>query len=81
MTVMTIMGILVMSVAIPYMYYQNKGKVRIASREIAQSFYEARNMAINGYSSGITNQSIGIYFDAESSRDRIIYFSYPYTLS
>lgn len=81
MTVMTIMGMLVMTVAIPYMYYQNKGKVRIASREIAQSFYEARNMAINGYSSGITNQSIGIYFDGENSKDRIIYLSYPFSFT
>lgn len=78
---MTIMGMLVMTVAIPYMYYQNKGKVRIASREIAQSFYEARNMAINGYSSGITNQSIGIYFDGENSKDRIIYLSYPFSFT
>ena len=80
-TVITIMSMLVMTVAIPYMYYQNKGKVRIASREIAQSFYEARNMAINGYSSGITNQSIGIYFDGENSKEKVVYFSYPYTFT
>jgi hypothetical protein len=31
----------------PYQYYEKKSKLRLASREISQSFYEAKNMAIS----------------------------------
>jgi prepilin-type N-terminal cleavage/methylation domain-containing protein len=40
MTVMTIMGLMIMTVALPYMFYQNKGKVRITQKELAQILYE-----------------------------------------
>jgi hypothetical protein len=33
---------------VPYAHYQKKAKLRLASREISQSFYEAKNMAVSG---------------------------------
>jgi prepilin-type N-terminal cleavage/methylation domain-containing protein len=44
---MTIFFILVTMSYIPYNYYINKAKIRTSIREISQSLYEARNMAIN----------------------------------
>jgi prepilin-type N-terminal cleavage/methylation domain-containing protein len=44
----TILFILMMMSYVPYSYYQKKAKLRLASREISQSFYEAKNMAISG---------------------------------
>ena len=84
---MTIIFIVIMTTYIPYNYYQNKAKLRQSTREIAQSLYEARNMAINWISKNMpvnwisndSNLSIWIYFDSsESSKNTIKFFSYPY---
>jgi prepilin-type N-terminal cleavage/methylation domain-containing protein len=44
----TILFILMMMAYIPYEHYQKKAKLKLASREISQSFYEAKNMAVSG---------------------------------
>jgi len=43
----TIIIILSLMTYLPYSHYQNKAKLKLASREISQSFYEAKNMAIS----------------------------------
>jgi hypothetical protein len=42
---MTIISILSIMIYAPYNHYQNKAKLKLTSREISQSFYEAKNMA------------------------------------
>jgi hypothetical protein len=37
-----------MTVYAPYSLYQQKAKLKLASRELSQSFYEAKNMAVSG---------------------------------
>jgi prepilin-type N-terminal cleavage/methylation domain-containing protein len=44
----TLLAMLMMMAYAPYSHYQKKAKLKLASREISQSFYEARNMAISG---------------------------------
>lgn len=78
MTVITIMWFLVMTVAIPYMFYQNKAKVKVTQKELSQILYEGRNMATNGFSSGNTNQSIWLFFDTENNKWKITFLSFPY---
>lgn len=79
MAVMTIMAFLVMTVAIPYMFYQNKARVRVTKKEITQILYEARNMAINGFSSGSVNQSIGLLFDTKNSKTSLSFLAFPFS--
>jgi prepilin-type N-terminal cleavage/methylation domain-containing protein len=43
----TIFFILTLITYVPYNFYMNKVKVRNTIKEISQSLYEARNMAIN----------------------------------
>jgi prepilin-type N-terminal cleavage/methylation domain-containing protein len=45
--VITLIGIMLLATYAPYSYYQTKAKVRMTIRDVAQSIYEARNMAIN----------------------------------
>lgn len=47
MIVISIISLLLLFSYAPYNFYQSKAKVRIASREVAQSLYEAKNMAIS----------------------------------
>lgn len=81
MVVITIMWIMVMTVAIPYIFYQNKAKVRVTRKEISQLLYEGRNMAINGFSSWWVNQSIGILFDTETGKNSVSFIVLPYSAS
>lgn len=75
--VITLFFILVSASYIPYSYYINKAKVRNTIKEISQSLYEARNMAINWTSSG-SNISVWIYMDAENNSNKLQFFSYPH---
>ncbi|NCO31343.1 prepilin-type N-terminal cleavage/methylation domain-containing protein [bacterium] len=43
----SIVMILMMMTFAPYSYFQNKAKLKLSAREISQSFYEARNMAVS----------------------------------
>jgi len=47
MVVITIIMIITMSLFEPYHYYQKKIKIKLATKDISQSLYDARNMAIN----------------------------------
>lgn len=72
----TIFMILVVMSFVPYQYYSNIAKVKLASKEISQSISEARNTAINWYDDSWTNQSIGIYFDASNNKVKLFSFNY-----
>lgn len=78
---MTIFFIIVMMTYAPYNYYQNKQKLRQATKEISQSLYDARNMAINWYSSTWSNLSIWLFFDnSDSEKNKLTFFSFPYSI-
>lgn len=83
----TIFLILVVSSYMPYAYYQNKAKLKIATKEISQWIYEARKLSINGYmintgstSTWVVNASIWIYLDSENNNEMRI-FSFPYSMT
>lgn len=78
--VVTIFFLLIAISYIPYNFYMNKARVKTSIREISQSLYEARNMAINGVSSG-SNLSIWLYLDAQNNSNNLQFFSYPYSFS
>ncbi|MDD2907955.1 MAG: type II secretion system protein [Candidatus Gracilibacteria bacterium] len=81
MVAMTIAGIMMMMVLLPYAHYQNKAKLKLASREISQSFYDAKNMAISGVKDIDGNTSIGMYMTTqEPDNDKIVFFSYPFDI-
>ena len=77
---MTIFFILVMVSYIPYNFYMNKVKVRNTIKEISQSLYEARNMAINWMSNDY-NRSVWLYVDVTNNPLQIQFISYPYTFT
>lgn len=79
MVVITIIIIITMSLFEPYHYYQKKIKIKLATKDISQSLYDARNMAINWISSG-SNSSIWVYLDS-ANKNKIQFLSYPYTFS
>lgn len=67
---------------LPYSHYQNKAKLKISSREISQSFYEAKNMAVSWIKDISWNKSIWIYITNKSPEDnKITFFSYPHDIN
>jgi prepilin-type N-terminal cleavage/methylation domain-containing protein len=52
MIAITIISILMVMTYAPYNYYSNKAKVRVTAKEISQSLYESRNLAIHGLDNG-----------------------------
>lgn len=80
--VITIIAIISIALFEPYNYYQNKAKLILWAKEVSQVLYDARNMAINGFSSSIWNTSIWIYFDnSDPEKNTIKLYSYPYWYS
>lgn len=78
---MSIAMTLMMMTFAPYSYYQNKAKLKLASREISQSFYEAKNMAVSWIKDVKWNKSIWIYMtNIVPNNNKIVFFSYPYDI-
>jgi len=77
---MTIFFIIVIASYVPYNFYMNKVKVRNTIREISQSLYEVRNMAIN-WISNVSNVSMWLYIDVENNPNLLQFYSYPYTFT
>lgn len=78
---MSIIIILTLLTYIPYNHYQNKAKLKLSSREISQSFYEAKNMATSWLKDLDWNRSIWIYLENnELTNDSIVFFSYPHDI-
>jgi len=63
---------------LPYAYMQKKAKLRLGVKQISQTLYEVRNMAINGYSFSGSNRSIGLFLDAQNNPSLLQVFSYPF---
>jgi len=62
-----------------YVHYQKKAILNDWIKEISQSLYEARNLAINWLNDDSKNKSIWLYFD--KNINQLKYYSYDYTLS
>lgn len=78
----TIFFIITFTTYAPYNYYTKKAKLNNATKEISQSLYSARNMAINWLTWLGFNNSVWVYFNNESSvKNKISFFSYPYNLA
>ena len=81
MIAITIIVILTLASYAPYNYYQNKAKLKVATREISQFLYESRNMAVNWAISSSWNISIWVYFDSSVNwKNKIEAFSYPHDI-
>lgn len=88
LVVITISWILMLVVFTPYSHYQKKAKIRIAWREISQSFYDAKSMAVSWIkeyldlsSNEAENKSIWLYISTiEWENNFIEYYSYPYNI-
>lgn len=77
----TIVVLLTLMTYVPYSHYQNKAKIKIASREISQSFYESKNMATWWITSNNTNKSVWLYITTDLLTSNTIKFlSYPYDI-
>ncbi len=82
MVAMSIFFIISTASYIPYSHYQKKSLLNQWSKEVAQSFQEARNMSINGLDSDTGNVSVGIFFDGTDGNNlSFTYLSYPYDFS
>lgn len=75
--VISIIWIMITMAYAPYSIFQRKAEVRIASKNIAKTINESRNMAIHWTSSGSWNLSIWVYFD-DSNKNIIKILAYPY---
>lgn len=79
---MSIFFIMIISTYVPYAYYNKKANLNMAVKDISQSLYSARNMAINWTSDASSNRSIWVYFDTTGeNKGKIRFFSYPYNFS
>lgn len=78
MIVFSIMIIILMFSFAPYNLYQNKAKLRIATREIAQTFYEAKNIAVSWIQEerDEENKSIWILLDSSDWKNNKIKYYY-----
>lgn len=81
MVVMSMFAIMVAVTYIPYSYYEVKQRVKIWGKQVSQILYEARNMAINGQSDNNKNVSVGVVFDIENEKNKVILLTYPYTFT
>ncbi len=86
--VVAMLGIMLTATYAPYSHYQKKALLKQWKKEIVQSIYEARNLAINGLNFGTwaltdyENISVGLYMDtSDTLKNKITYFSYPHTFS
>lgn len=79
--VIIIIWIITLMTYIPYSHYQNKAKLKIATREISQSFYEAKNMARSWLKNTSSNVSVWLYITKKSPQSNVLTFlSYPHTI-
>ncbi|MBB1564678.1 prepilin-type N-terminal cleavage/methylation domain-containing protein [Candidatus Gracilibacteria bacterium] len=87
----SILVIVMMFSYAPYNLYQNRAKVKLATREVAQSLYEAKNMAISGVKGKnnsddskqeFKNKSVGVFLTSEETKDsKINFYYYDYNIS
>jgi len=77
--VVAILGIMLTATYAPYSHYQKKALLKQWKKEIVQSIYEARNLAVNGLDVSGNNVSVGILFDntSQEASKKLTYYSYP----
>jgi type II secretory pathway pseudopilin PulG len=75
--VISIVWIMMMMTYTPYNSFQKKSEIKIASKWIAKTLSESRNMAIHWVNSSSWNLSIWVYFD-KSNKNILKIFQYPY---
>lgn len=81
MIAIAIIAIIFVPWFINYAYIQNKSNLKLTSKDISQSLYNARNMAINWFDSSSWNLSIWVYFDnRENNKNKLLFYSYPFDL-
>ncbi len=75
MIVIVIMTLMMLIGYAPYNFYQQKAKVKIAGREIAQSIYKARNFALSGKSvkNGGDNNNTSILLEIPKNWEQIFF--------
>ena len=85
----SILVIVMMFSYAPYNLYQNRAKVKLATREVAQSLYEAKNMAISWVKwknnsddskQEFKNKSVWVFLTSEETKDSKINF-YLFSIS
>ena len=75
--VVAILGIMLTATYAPYSHYQKKALLKQGKKEIVQSIYEARNLAINGLEVGDKNVSVWLYIDTSNTlKNNLTYYSY-----
>jgi len=95
MVAITIFFAMVIATYIPYAFYQNKARVNITIKNIAQSINEARNFAINWLEKEVIvrdtttipvtiekvkkNLNVWVLFNKED-KNQIQFFAYPYDM-
>ena len=87
----SILVIIMMFSYAPYNLYQNRAKVKLATREVAQSLYEAKNMAISWVKwknnsddskQEFKNKSVWVFLTSEETKDsKINFYYYDYNIS
>jgi len=78
---MTILFSIMFLTYIPYNHYQNKAKLKLTSREISQSFYEAKTMAVSWVKDETNNRAMWIYIENVSwNNTYLTFFSYPHDI-
>lgn len=75
----TIMVLVWWATFMNFAFTQNKSNLRLTAKDISQSLYNARNMAINWLDSNSWNVSVWVYFDNNDiNKNKIALYSYPY---
>lgn len=77
--VISIMMIVLIFSYSPYNMYQNKARLKLATREVAQSLYEARNMAVSWVQTKddkweFKNKSVWILLSSEDWKNENVYY-------
>lgn len=84
--VITIIALLMMVVFVPYSHSQKKAKLRLAWREIAQVFYDAKNMAVSWIKEQIDeetdlNSAVGLYMSTyDSENTKVSFYTFPFDI-
>ena len=80
--VVAILAMLMTMSYAPYMYYQDKLRVKMASKDIGQVLYNYRNLSIHWVDTWSWNLSVWILFDkSDSEKEHIKILTYPYSFS
>lgn len=74
MIVISIMGLLLLFSYAPYTLYQSKAKLKLATREVAQSFYETKNFSISWIKIRATreNKSVWLLLSSKENQNNFV---------